>query len=437
MSLIWPTTPCTAFALALRLLEYWGRRPTDHPSRFEGTDQQYREWAECAHQVEVNLETHKGKFAEEDLASLAGTRGAVTDEFMWAHAVAWGIDLVLWTQFPDEWHEELGRPEEYRITDGDFYPVTDWVPTTPSSADRSVRPGAEHIDSDELCHIRRWRSGSGVAVGAVFHFDAILEIDVVAEGVCFASLHPNADLSEFSDTSLFPIEPIRSDQPERILHAVRGAANRDAQLIVGGELSVSQESLEILQDWLDNDNDPPALVIPGSMHQLIDEKGRNVAYGLRSNAPSLTHTKIAPFETSMSRGIPTREGIVPGPRTISVWAGSWARFSMLICKDFLDEDLRDAAIRAGINVLAIPAFSGEMSSYPNHVGEVIARTQGRVVVANNPVSHGGSPVAPAAVFGRPYKNNPVQTLNGQPPEQTGIGIEFLGSDPIWIEWNEI
>jgi predicted amidohydrolase len=158
----------------------------------------------------------------------------------------------------------------------------------------------------------------------------------------------------------------------------------------------------------------------------------NVARVLRADAEPFERRKIVPWDRLRSDGPARREGIEPGPREVVVWVGTWARFSVLICRDFLDASLRAATERAGVNLLAVPAFSDEMAAHIGHVRAFVTTTQGRVAVVNNPTSHEGNQVLPSAVFGQPVEGRELQELVAPSTSPTGGGLDSLGNVPRWI-----
>jgi hypothetical protein len=109
-------------------------------------------------------------------------------------------------------------------------------------------------------------------------------------------------------------------------------------------------------------------------------------------------------------------------------AGPW-RFATVICKDFLDPHVARALIRAGVNALAVPAFSEVTDGYISVTGEHVRQTQGLVVVANNPARFDGQvPVVPAAMIGQPCAGAYTVTwpARGPRPDERGLVIFHLG-----------
>ena len=438
-----PQAPTNTFAVASELLEHWCARP----GRFAVLDLaegDYAAWSDLVAEVESRFDHANGTLDANDLAWIDSTRARIADDYVWAHAVAWGLDLSTWTAFPALWHAAIGSVPSYRPQPGALYPVGDWLPDPPGGLARSVRPSAEKTHDDELPHLRRWddaiATGSD-AVAVEFYFDAEAEVRACAEASMVASMHANGSDGEFDitgTTSLFPVVPTPVDQGARVVRLLEVCASRDAGMTVGGEVSLTPSVIDHVQAWLDASWTAPPLTVVGSIHTTLGLEPVNLSFALRRQRDRLEHRKIVPFERSTSlSGQPVREGIVPGPRLLKVWVGGWARFSMLICRDLLDPSVRLAVARAGVNVLAVPTFSDETSSYTVHVASISLATQGRVLLANNPTRFDGSFVDPVAVFGEPIKNRSAIPLSlGANPLISGRGVG-LGALGAAVHWHEI
>lgn len=429
----------------------------DHPPPRDGDGERWDQWARLVDEVADHFEGHDGDLDAIDLAWLNEHRDVRLEIFDIAHALAWGIDEVSWHKYPDAWLSVLGWPTRHRVSEGEYYPVSDWLPSPPEGGHYSVRPGAEAtVGPDELPHVRKWSShtsASGEPVDLIFHFSAWAQVKVIGEDRTIVTIHPNrndyrpkgGEDPEFEvggdDRSIYPVRPCQGDQADRVVALLEEANSRGPSLIVGGELSLTENVLERVRAWLGEEDEllRPALIVPGSIHENEGDLQRNIAYAMRAGQDPLVHRKIAPFEQSVSRSKKSiREDIAPGPRELHVWVGDWARFAMLICRDLLDRGIRAAVERAGVNLLAVPAFSNEMSSYPVHVGSVSLATQGRVVVANNPTHHGGLRIEPTAVFGQPLEKRLSMPVNcDERGPGRGIAVDVLGVDPEWVDVGEI
>lgn len=429
-----------AFDLALALLDFWGTRPGGG-GHLDLDDDAFQIWAALVETVELHFDESDGTIDARDLAWIESTQTESLEDHSWARAIAWGLDVATWHAFPAQWRAQLGGTPTHRLREGEVYPVADWLPDPPVGLTRSVRPSAETTRDDELPHIRRWTSHTSPGsepVEVEFHFDASPDVRAAAEAAAAATIHANGADSEFILTgtaSIFPVFPSVEDQGARIVSLLSASATRHAGLAVGGEVSLTDDALAQVQDWLDSTWTAPALIVPGSLHTYFGTEPANLAFALRRRRARLEHRKVVPFEKSTSpKRAPVREGIVPGPRVLKVWDGGWARFAMLICRDVLDPGMRGAVSRAGVNLLAIPTFSEETSSFSIHVGSLSLATQGRVALANNPARFRGEVVAPAAVFGQPLRylsSTAMAVPHGS--SGRGLALDRLGETPEWIE----
>lgn len=437
-----PAAPTNSWITASGLLEHWCERPIDVvPVDLDGV--LFEAWSELVAAVEQRFESNDGSLTATDLEWIEATRDRIPDSFLWAHAIAWGLDVATWHAFPLLWHESIGQPAVHRLNVGELYPVGDWLPTPPVGMRRSVRPSAENTRRNELPHVRRWDAWTeegGSPVSVEFHFDSAPEVRACAEAGVAASAHSNGTNSEFDvpgTTSLFPVAPLPEDQAARITRLLDACGPRDVGLFVGGEVSLTADVIEQLQAWIDTSWTAPPLVVAGTIHTTSDEDPVNLAVALRQRRSPLIHRKVVPFEMSTSPSKPpVREGIAPGPRLLKVWVGGWARFAMLICRDVLDPSLRVAVGRAGVNLLAVPTYSDETSSYAVHVAAISLGTQGRVVLANNPTSFHDSVVNPIAVFGEPLRDRssvPFRLDEEHPGTGRGVCFNELG---VALEWFE-
>ena len=431
----------TALSYVMSLLEHWRGRPFagGHADVDEAA---FEEWSLLVEAVEQRFVDSNGTITPSDAAWIEATRVAASDDYRWAHAVAWGIDLMTWQTFPSDWQASLSGSPSHTLSEGELFPVSDWLPTLPEDVSRSTRPSAEMTYPDELPHVRRWSrmmSPESAAVDVIFHFDASAEVLAAGEATAAAAIHANATDEEFTKegtTSIFPVRPSPPDQADRVVTLLRQTSIFDVGIAVGGEVSLTEDVLDAVQDWMNSSWTCPGIVVPGSIHTTLDGgEPVNLAFALRRRGERLQQRKVVPFEKSTStKTAPKREGITPGPRVLNIWVGGWARFAMLICKDALDPALRRAAIRAGVNLLAIPTFSEDTSGFAAHVGSQSLLTQGRVVMANNPARFDGEVVSPLSVFGQPVSGrltvtNPYQAgSSGQ-----GVAVQTVGKTLEWIE----
>lgn len=425
-------TAATCFDAACALANTWVQRLPGHPSPAEGLGDDYLEWGERVEQI-------RSSFAERTEGAITATDRAALIEasqggLMSIHATCWGLDLATWPSYTSAW--VAGHDGPWEPDDGEWFPVVDWPANHGWSL--STRPAAVMADADHFPHLRRYRPPTRPDEVAL-RFDpsagAALEGALARLGAV-ATVHPNLALEEFHvpDGSLvFPIAPAHPDQQQIITALVQSALNAGAALIVVPELAVTPAILDALCDLVDGQWEP-VIVTAGSLHTSGDDgEPANVSTTLLPDV-ELTVRKMVPFTQHVGRARPSKEAIKPGPRTVTVHvAGRW-RFATVICKDVLDPHVSRALAFAGVNALTVPAFSDRTDDYIAVAGEFVRRTQGVIVVANNPARFEAAPVIPAAVLGQPRSGAYTVTWPGTTlrPGQRGVVFFTLGHPvPTW------
>lgn len=429
------------YRVAIELLELWGRRPSAYVGAVDDPGG-WDTWTDLVQAVVLRSRHLEGAIGADDarwINEAANSSGL--GPYDMAHAVAWGIDEALWSSFTASWTEEIEVASgPHMLREGDWFPVSDWLPDPPRGQSYSTRPCAQPFPADELPHVRRWHRtplAGYEAIDVVIHLGMEPEIDSIAECAVVASVHPNDTDNELNFPNMpqpYPIGPRPQDQSQRIVTLVRRAVDSGSELVVAPELCTNRDVLSDLQQWTDEDPLSPAVLVAGSVHEDVAGEPANVAYAFVSGRPPLLHRKISPFSVSKSRHHPAmREGIVGGRRELHVWQGTWARFAMLICRDFLDPSLRLALARVGTNLVVVPSFTSDMDVYVTQVGALANAIQGRVIVVNGPPTQGSSVVGPAAVFGQPVGGRSSQILpvpvDGS--VSRGVGLDEIGSSPVW------
>jgi hypothetical protein len=319
-------------------------------------------------------------------------------------AVIDAVDERCHPAFCNDWVLEHDGP--FTPQPGELYPVPSWE--GPPDWAPSRRPENFVRRPFEFPHVRAYEPALGFVDPVEVVFDPSAEVELTAAltdlGIV-ATVHPNEEWSELAmsdGASAFPVGPRSNDQLDVLKAGIDVALANDAQVVVLPELAVTEAIANELHGWLVA-RGCFAVVVRGSFHALINDEPANLSRASVGTA-ELTHRKMVPFTNAAPGAQPSREGIAVGPRQIRVLIGAGYRFAVVICKDFLDRDVRHALGRAGVNVLAVPAMSASMDSYAAEVDGHVLAAQGVVVVANNPGRRpNGHEIRPAFVFGQPKR----------------------------------
>jgi predicted amidohydrolase len=415
----------------------WSNRPAGTVVPWKDDDATFMAWGDLVRGVERTL-TGRSPTGP-DPALLDALQANIVDGTPWhIHAVAWGVDRACHAVFTNGWIAE--HPEPFIPAPNEAYPVDSWV--GPEDWDYSRNP-ANFVLDDEFPHLRRYQPGLGLAEPIDIMFDPSLEIEVTAalEGFdTVATVHPNDAWSELDipdGPSPYPIAPSLDSQYDVLRRGIEAALGAGAAVVVAGELCSTPRISEELRSWLAERGDH-AIVVAGSYHADADGRPANLTTTLIADAEShtLVHQKIVPFTVDRHGDVPVREGIVGGPRRVHILVAGGFRFATLICKDFLDDDVRAAVKRAGVNVLAVPSMSAAMDSYPAEVAKFVEDSQGVAVVANNPARRqDDTPIEPAAVYGQPLASHPAVVC--PPFDQRNarfVGVHRLGeAEARWLD----
>jgi predicted amidohydrolase len=197
-----------------------------------------------------------------------------------------------------------------------------------------------------------------------------------------------------------------SKQEKVVLQQVERAIEAGAGIIVFPELTTSPAMTALIERRLAKD-DRQRLVICGSWHEFVTGNPANNSVGLISGIPSrMRHRKLVEFGDLYPANPDDRrrEGIKPpDPPLLRIYVADQFRFSLTICKDFLNEMVEDTLDHVGANVLLVPALSRTTHPFKRLAGAHISRAQAVSVVANGPRTMQGALVAPTAFLARPYE----------------------------------
>ncbi|MDO8362229.1 MAG: hypothetical protein Q7V88_04975 [Actinomycetota bacterium] len=352
-----------------------------------------------------------------------GPLGAVTFEGLNAPdvalAIAFGLDDAAHTTFSREWLQ--GRTEPFELAVGDLFPVQDM----PLALDRySSRPDRLGVRDGDLPHVRRRTPGhERIVVDPRFadEVDGLLSGDEVRVAVIL----PNADIGDF-DFVPFPVVPHEPEaQAARVIAAVRRAIDEGCRVIVAPECAVPQRCVDELCEIVAQAA-PQPIVFAGSSHLEVAGAKMNLAPVLLGEltAPAWTHRKMSRFETSRN-GQRVTEGIdLENPPSLRVATGAHVRIAAMICKDILDIDRARLVGELGVHLIGVPAMSPTMTEFPAAAHEVIRRSQGVMVVANNPLGWEGERVV-HALMSRPTRDDVGRVLRSDVAHPPGLVIGVL------------
>jgi len=345
-----------------------------------------------------------------------------------AYAVALGIDDAAHAGFSREWL--LDRTAPFELRPGDRYPVQDMA--LAGLGKYSSRPHHRGMRSGDLPHLRRRPPGPEMVMVDP-RFGDIVDGLLAGDEIRIAVVLPNADESELAMDG-FPVEAIDTTlQVRRIVRSVERAVAQGCRVIVAPECAVPPQSLDELCGVI-SDASPPPVVFAGSSHQTLPGGERtNLAPvllgGMRE--PAWTHRKMSRFESTRSGRTVSEDIVLEKPTRITVVTGAHVRIAAMICKDILDADRARLVGDLGIQLLGVPAMSATTDEFGPSAHELLARSQGIMVVSNNPHRWNSQPVA-HGLMSRPVRSfteRVVPTHDAAPPG-LAVGVLQQGWSPF-------
>lgn len=396
-------SPQSVWPVAKALTERWTGDQPESPARKQPRGKLYDKWRSVVEEVAGRARGWESPvIAVEELEWLRAVAEEAVAELgiCAAYAVAWGIDEGASQHFTDDWCQV---DEPFQLPAGELYPVGEPNPVEQGVPKErlSTRPSSKNEPPlGELPHARRYRAGDiQVIVDARWH----LELGDVARSkrpvvVAFV----NQTLEEFDrpkagESAVFPVTVADAEeQSERVSQLLDEALSLDARLVLFPELASSSEIVEQIKRRLSTSKSQ-CLVIAGSYHDTAT--GKNTAVGVFANSDArLSHDKITPYFTPDH----LKEGITPGT-TITVYEAGEYRFAIAICKDLLNDDVREIYRQMGVNFLLVQALSDKTGDFVAIAGGMASSNQAVTVMANGILEAGGTAIRPAAVLGQPME----------------------------------
>ncbi|MCY4518485.1 MAG: hypothetical protein OXB99_14750 [Acidimicrobiaceae bacterium] len=334
-----------------------------------------------------------------------------------AHATAAALDQLYWPSFTRDWLAERGT--SFELGAGELYPVGDM--RLMGNVGHSARPHRLDLPAGELAHVRR-RAEDGTRVRVIGEYAPIIDRLAASPPLEAAVVLPNESLSELS---LPPSQmgPIDSQAQRSTIHLLLDEARSEGvDVVVLPELSVDREIVEWLSEQWANAADLPIL-FAGSAHLVEDGQRVNRTFVLLPGVGAAWHhDKFTVFEDR--NGV--REPIDPAEPCITIGCGHLVRVATLVCKDALSVSHAGLVADLGVHLLAVPAMSSTLAEFSTAANQLISRSQGATVVANNPRTWHGSPVG-HALLGQPVRQTDGRCIERPSLATPDLGIARLGS----------
>ena len=333
-----------------------------------------------------------------------------------SHVVATVLDELYWTNFTRDWLADRGPNFDLRY--GERYPVGD---TILLDQGLSARPHRQGLRLGELAHVRKF-DVDGIHVTVNGEHAGIIDSLLGSPPLHVAALLPN---ESWADLARPPnrMGPANATSQESVIHQLlERARDRGAKAVVLPELSLDTSILDSLESEWANNTDLPML-FAGSVHLVDGDRHVNRTKVLIPGVGAAwSHDKSVVFEDREGN----REPIEPAEPSITLGCGEYVRVATLICKDALGVDVARLLADLGVHLLAVPAMSDRLGEFSYVANELIRRSQGATVVANNPRLWGDADVE-HALLGQPVKSASSRTSERRSLSAPDLGIASLGS----------
>lgn len=334
-----------------------------------------------------------------------------------AYVVATVLDQQYWVYFTRDWLENRGSI--FDLDPGDRYPIGDMC--LKGADDYSARPHRLGLPPGELAHVRR-RGTEGIRVIVNGDFAPVIDGLMGSLPIQVAALLPNESWSELVilPDSIGPADA--ATQQATIVELLEQANRSGVDVAVLPELSVDSGIVEFLsQKWAEATNQP--IVFAGSSHFV--DGGRRVnrtAVLLPGVGVAWSHDKFSVFVDQDGN----REPIDLDEPCITLGCGHVVRIATLICKDALNPSAARLMADLGVHLLAVPAMSDRLGDFTGIAHQLISRSQGAAVVANNPRLWEDNEVE-HALLGHPVQQPSRQVDVRRSRSAPNLGIARLGT----------
>lgn len=404
------TGSMTAWQMTTELLQVWEESRPQDPAWQQGHGDRYDRWAEVHGQVWKLARSWDGQVVDSQRVSavLQVIETALPELGVDAfHAAAFAIDEAAHALFAGSWCD---AEAPFTLDDGQLFYVGEPPPLDYawSTMSQSTRPSSTTEPRlGELPHVRRHAQGE---VEVVIDGRWRVELEAIARsGRPLVAAHPNGDFEEFdfprTGETCFPVTvEDRDGQIARYGQLLQHVCDPkvDARIVVFPELTSSPDLVALVSETI-NLAPGTRLVVAGSWHEERDGDGANVAVGVVArSAAVLEHRKMAAFIDANH----TKEGIRRGRQLLLYDAGPF-RVAVAICKDILDQNVRDLLARHGVNLLLVPALSDKTEDFAAAVDHLVRTNQAVTLVVNGALTASGARVEPSSVLGQPFRPGTV------------------------------
>ena len=335
-----------------------------------------------------------------------------------SHVVASVLDEQYWTNFTRDWLADRGP--NFELCYAERYPVGKM--RLLGAVGYSAHPHRLGLRNGELAHVRKFGVDNIRVIVNGEHASTIDSL-AVSPPLHVAALLPNESWAELSDSN--PVGPVDvTTQRSLIDDLLEQARSRGAKAAVLPELSVDASILRALEsEWAEATDRP--MLFAGSVHLVDGDRRVNRTKVLMpGDGAAWSHDKIIVFEDREG----SREPIDPAEPFVTLGCGEHVRIATVICKDALDVDIARLLADLGVHLLAVPAMSDRLGDYANVANELIRRSQGATVVANNPRLWNGNDVEHALL------GQPVKSVEGRTSERRSLAAPDLGVARLGNGW---
>lgn len=218
--------------------------------------------------------------------------------------------------------------------------------------------------------------------------------------------------------TFFGVHPKEEDEQWMSIQEVLQAAGEGkGHILIFPELTFTPNLVLKTEEWLvaNRDKHHLAIVVCGSAHEQITRdpmRGTPERVNVSSIFLCSTDTTKRPrkaahykFNSYITRSNKIED--ISTPSVISLYVGRRWSFSVLICKDFLEDPVAEVLGNLRANLILIPALSEKIEPFRVLVEKLSAHWQAIVLVANLTSSDGTPSIA---LVGRPLAHTPIEQI---------------------------